>query len=138
MKKNLVEINNTTRAKIDEKLVKKTVEKFLHLFKINKSVSVAFVGDKAIQRLNKQYRGIDRVTDVLAFEGEDDFLGEIIIDYAQIKRQAKQFSKSAKEELVFILVHGLLHLVGFRDDTKEEKEEMIKKGEEIVKILGVL
>ena len=122
----MVEVNNKTRSRIDLKLVKRITEKFLEYYKIkNKEVSIAFVGDKIIRKLNKKYRHIDKVTDVLSFaDDEAGSLGELIIDYAQIKRQARKFSKNIRGELIFILVHGLLHLLGYEDRTDKGAREM--------------
>ena len=129
----MIEINNRTKAKIDIKLIKKVTEKFFAYYKIkNKELSIAFIGDMVMRRLNKRYRGKDRPTDVLSFRGNGNDLGEILIDYAQIKRQAKKYSKSVKEELIFILVHGLLHLIGYEDETKNGKIKMKKLGEEFI------
>ncbi|MBU0636925.1 MAG: rRNA maturation RNase YbeY [Patescibacteria group bacterium] len=124
----LVEINNQTKEEIDLGLVKKIIKLFLRSRRLNnKEVSLAFVDDKVIKKINKTYRNLDQVTDVLSFVGENNFLGEIIIDYSQIKKQAKQFNHSVKQELIFILVHGLLHLVGYDDATDKEAEEMEKQ-----------
>lgn len=135
-----VEINNKTKSHIELHLVKKTVEKFLEYYNLErKNVSIAFVGDKTIKLLNKKYRNKDSVTDVLTFANNDDFgvdsedsLGEIVIDYQQIKRQAKEFSKTPSAELIFILVHGLLHLLGYNDETEEARIEMINLGENFI------
>lgn len=133
----MVEVNNKTRSRIDLILVKKVARKFLKYYNINKGeVSVAFVGDRTIRRLNKTYRGVDKTTDVLAFPGEKDFLGEIIIDYAQIKKQARRFSHSVKQELIFVLVHGLLHLLGYDDKTEKGRREMEELGKEFMKFLN--
>ncbi len=129
----MVEINNRTKSHINLSLVKKVVENFLRAYKkIGYEVSVVFVGDSVIRRLNKTYRSRDRTTDVLAFRGEGKFLGEIIIDYAQIKRQAPKFSGNTQKELIFILVHGLLHLIGFGDKTEKGKREMEKLGKQFI------
>jgi len=131
----MVEINNKTRSKIDLGLIRKITEKFLKYYKLKgKEVSIAFVGDKTIKKLNKKYRNKNYVTDVLAFAGENDYLGEIVIDYAQIKRQAKRFSGGVKKELIFILVHGLLHLLGYEDKTEKDRQEMERLGEEFIKL----
>jgi len=142
-----VEVNNTTKEVVDVKLVKLVAEKFLKHYKKNKfEVSIAFVSDKEIQKLNKIYRGINKPTDVLSFEGDASagspqyrsgqaaqvFLGEIIISYSQIKKQAKEFGKTAKQELVFILVHGLLHLLGHTDETEKGRLGMIEEGERFI------
>jgi probable rRNA maturation factor len=133
--KNMVEVNNKTKSKIDTKLIKKIVDKFLEHYELkDKEVSLAFVGDSEIRKINKRYRQKDNVTDVLSFNGEGNFLGEIIIDYAQIKRQAKELGKKVDEELVFILVHGLLHLIGYDDETEKGRVEMIRMGEKFINL----
>ena len=134
-----VEINNKTKAKINLSLVRKIARKFLKKHKKEKKdLSIAFVGDGRIRELNKNYRKIDKVTDVLSFAGEEKFLGEIIIDYNQVKRQARQFRgqgmRAVKEELIFILAHGLLHLLGYDDGTEVGRREMERLGEEFIKI----
>ena len=103
---------------------KKVVLLFLKDNNLDLDVSLAFVGDKKIRDLNCKYRKKDSVTDVLSFEGEGDFFGEIVINYQQIKRQSKKYSSSFQEELVFILVHALYHLLGYDDDTEKGKKEM--------------
>jgi len=130
----IVEVNNQTKNKISIKLARQVAENFLVYYKIeSKEISIAFVGDSAIKKLNREYRHQDKATDVLSFVGEGDFLGEIIIDYAQIKRQAKESGKKINEELIFILVHGLLHLIGYDDKTEKGRLKMIKLGEEFLK-----
>lgn len=132
----MIEINNKTRSNINLGLVKKTTEIFLRKYnKAGHGVSIAFVGDATMRRLNKIYLDKDATTDVLAFSDTDSrdrvtgletdkSLGEIIINYAQVKRQAKRYSKSTQDELVFILVHGLLHLLGHDDSTDKGRKEM--------------
>lgn len=129
-----IEINNRTKSQIDLNLVKQVVKKFARANKVkSKEISIAFVGDAEIKKLNQIYRKVNQATDVLAFAGERDFLGEIIIDYKQIKRQAGRFKNSAKEEMIFILTHGLLHLLGHNDKTEPERARMIKIAETFIK-----
>lgn len=132
----MLELTNQTKSKIDKKRIQEVVELFLkHHGKIKKTVSVVFISDETIKKFNKMYRHKDEVTDVLSFEGSGDSLGEILIDYAQIKRQAKEYSDSVEEELIFILVHGLLHLLGLSDETDEEAEQMDSLGRKFIKKL---
>jgi probable rRNA maturation factor len=129
----MIEINNKTKSKIDLALIKKLVEKFLKLYnKKGFDISIAFIGDAAMRALNKKYRKKDKPTDVLSFSGERKFLGEVIIDYAQIKRQAKVYKNSVQRELIFILVHGLLHLIGFNDKIEKGRREMENLGNKFV------
>ena len=133
----VVEINNKTKNRIDLSLIKKAAEKFLRAYKkTDYSVSIALVGDKKIRKLNRRYRGVDGVTDVLSFPGEEKFLGEIIIDYNQVKRQAGKFGNKPKDELIFILVHGLLHLLGYDDRTEAGRKKMEKSGNEFIKFVN--
>jgi len=114
-------------------MVKKISEVFLReRRRKGYDLSVAIVGDGEIRKLNNAYRKIDRPTDVLSFAGEGKFLGEIILGINQIKRQARELKRSAKDELAFILVHGLLHLAGLDDKTEKGRLNMIKEAEKFL------
>lgn len=129
----MIEINNTTKTRIKTVKLIALLEKLLKVYKIKKrEVSIAIVGDTRIRSLNNIYRKKDKVTDVLSFEGEGDYLGEIIICFNQIKRQAKKANRKVEDELIFILVHGFLHLVGMNDETEINRLKMIKKGNELI------
>ena len=95
--------------------------------------SIIFVGDEEIHEINRDYRGVDRVTDVISFAFEDDgeklyngirVLGDIYICIPQMQRQAKEYGHSEKRELSFLTVHGLLHLLGYDHMTKEDEKVM--------------
>ncbi|KKR91357.1 MAG: putative rRNA maturation factor [Parcubacteria group bacterium GW2011_GWC2_42_12] len=128
-----IEINNRLNRKIDLKLVKRVAVEFARVYKIeDKEISLAFVGDAEIKKINQAYRGLKEPTDVLSFAGAGDYFGEIIIDYSQIKRQAGKFNHSAKQEMIFILVHGLLHLLGHDDKTEADRLKMIELGQKFI------
>lgn len=139
----MVEVNNQSGKRISVKSVKRVCGFFLKHYKIaGKDLSIALVDDKEMKKLNKKYRGKNSPTDVLSFSEEktpagfgDNFLGEIILGYDQIARQAKENKKTLNEELRFILIHGLLHLIGETDDTEEERTRMIKKGEGLIALM---
>jgi len=129
----MVEINNQTKNKIDLRLIERISEEFLKSRrKAGHELSVAIIGDAAMRKINRERRQIDKPTDVLSFRGEGKFFGEIILDYSQIKKQARELKKSAGDELVFILVHGLLHLAGYDDRTEKDRLKMIRLGEEFI------
>ncbi len=78
------------------------------------SVSIVTVGDAEMQKLNKQYRNIDAVTDVLSFPYDDDILtGEIVLCYPQALRQAKYKQAPIDRELAWLTTHGILHVLGY-------------------------
>lgn len=112
---------------IYKKLLDKTAQKILKVLKIKlPELSVALIGKAKMKELNWAYRKINRVTDVLAFD-----YGEIIICLPQAKRQAKEFGHALKKELEILLIHGILHIAGYDDEIKKEREKMLKKQEEI-------
>lgn len=88
---------------------------------------LAFVTEKAITKLNKDYRGINKPTDVLSFEPSD-----IIICEAYAKREAKRRAISAREELIRLAIHGVLHLSGYDHCTEKEEDEMFSLQERLV------
>ena len=110
------------------------------------SVSINFVSDEEIQRLNREFRNIDKVTDVLSFPNLNKtsneklkkfrkladfdtnllFLGDIVISKNVAKKQAREYGHSLKREVCFLALHGFLHLLGF-DHIKEEDEKIMTK-----------
>ncbi|MDD4900546.1 MAG: rRNA maturation RNase YbeY [Patescibacteria group bacterium] len=131
-----IEINNRTKKKINSSFIKGLVNKFVAEYQVKgEELSIAFVSDAEIKKLNRIYRDKSEPTDILSFAGEGELWGELIIDYDQIKRQAGQFGNSAREELIFILVHGLLHLLGYDDETEKDRQKMMEMGEQFMENL---
>ena len=109
-------------------------------------VSVSFVTNEEIHRLNRDYRGVDRSTDVLSFPldeedevfGEMDvLLGDIVISMETAMEQADEFGHSLTREVVYLTVHSMFHLMGYDHETEEEKTEMRGKEKAVLKELGV-
>ena len=106
--------------------------------KISGTVEGTVVSEKKIKQLNKDFRGKDKVTDVLSFsmrEGGEvtgPFFGELYLCYRQIKRQAESYGVAKKEEFTRMLVHGLLHLSGYDHQKKNEAKKMFALQEKIV------
>ncbi|MEQ9320241.1 MAG: rRNA maturation RNase YbeY [Polyangiaceae bacterium] len=100
-------------------------------------LSVALVDDACIQELNRDFRGKDRPTDVLAFamrEGEAmpeseelELLGDVVISVETARRQAERRGRRLLDELTMLLGHGLLHLLGYDHATKAEEKVMVEK-----------
>jgi probable rRNA maturation factor len=107
-------------------------------------VSVALVDDAYIRMLNREYRGVDQPTDVLAFPmGPDEgthaepTLGDIVISVERARDQARQFKHPLRREIAFLAVHGLLHLLGYEDETESGASAMWSKQKELLeRILG--
>lgn len=124
--------NRQDLIKIDEeieKIVEKSIEAALKEidFTEDYEVSVSFVGDEEIHELNRDYRGVDRTTDVLSFPMDDEFtnmLGDIVININKVIEQAKEYGHSEKREISYLTVHSTLHLMGFDHEEEEDKKEM--------------
>lgn len=122
-------------------------------------VDLTFVDDEQIHELNREYRGIDRPTDVLSFamneitdneleiiyeieEGEDlesvpDVLGDIIISVPRAKLQSEEYGHSLERELGFLFVHGFLHLLGYDHQDEASEAEMMGKQEAVLAEVGL-
>nr|WP_244269690.1 rRNA maturation RNase YbeY [Caldanaerovirga acetigignens] len=141
------------KIKVDQELqelIKKAVELTLDLEKADPKaeVSVALVDNAYIRQLNKIYRGKDEPTDVLSFSlGDESFiggyeeiehlLGDIVVSLEKAEEQANIYGHSFKREVVYLLVHGTLHLLGYDHENDEQRKVMREKEERILRALGL-
>lgn len=126
-----------------EELIKKAVEGTLEYeeFTSDCEISVTFTDNENIRELNREYRDIDRATDVLSFpmddEGDDVVLGDVVISLERAKEQAEEYGHSLEREISFLCVHSVLHLLGYDHELGEDEEkEMFEKQEEVLKKIG--
>ncbi len=146
---NKVTFNNLTEEKVEEeKLINDVLEFAMKKENLeNTSFSVIFVDNNYIHELNKNYRNIDRETDVITFALEDDesiingsdnrMLGDIYISLDKAHSQAEEYGHSFKRELSFLAVHGFYHLLGYDHMTPEEEKIMFGKQEEVLSEFGI-
>jgi len=117
----MIEIRNLTRKKIDEKFLKKLAKKVLKGENVKEGyLSIAFVGETRIRKINKQYRKRDKPTDVLSFK---DRWGEIVICPEEVKKNAKIYKVTFKKELARVLTHGILHLLSCKHSKEMQEKE---------------
>ncbi|MDD4601637.1 Endoribonuclease YbeY [bioreactor metagenome] len=121
----------------------------IHEISTQVEVSLVLVDDEYIHQLNRDYRGIDRPTDVLSFaldEGEEpdvfdgpeeDLLGDIIISLPTAFQQAEEYNHSIERELAFLTVHGMLHLLGYDHEDDNARQKMRHQEEAILSNLGI-
>ena len=105
--------------------------------KVNREqkINLILCSDYTIRKLNREYRNIDRATDVLSFPfGEPDFLGEIYISLQRAKVQARRYGISYNDEIVRLFVHGTFHLLGYDHIIESERLEMEKMERKYIKI----
>lgn len=139
-----------------EKTIEKVIEKCYEEEKLMQSMlttTITLTTPENIQKINKEYRKIERATDVLSFpifEKEEleekrkkqdftheDMLGDIIVSIEKVKEQANEYRHSFERELSYMIVHGFYHLLGYDHITEEQKSEMRAKEDKILKILKI-
>ena len=140
-------IFNKTEEKIDKSFVRKVVKHTLKKMEAEKSeVNIIFVGLEEIHEINKTYRNVDRPTDIISFALEDTedvtvyeerVLGDIYICLDKVHEQAKEYGHTEIREMAFLIVHGLLHLLGYDHMIKEEEKIMFGLQEEILNEMGI-
>ena len=142
-----VQADPAFQGKVDRERIRRVVLETLRREGTGKSLSLGLLitDDENIKRLNLRYRGTDLETDVLAFgmhDAEASFvtppsvpahLGDVVICYPRAEAQAEAFEQSVEEELDRLVVHGVLHLLGYEDRTAEERERMWERQEEILR-----
>jgi len=133
-----------------EENVRVAAEKVGELYGVeNGEVSVTLTNNEYIHTLNKQYRGIDRPTDVLSFalneseepdveDGPDvNVLGDLVISVERAKEQAADYGHSVKREIAFLTVHGMLHLLGYDHMEEQDRLEMEAEQRFVMEKLGI-
>jgi len=139
--------NKQTKIKIQRRKIRSTVLKLLKIMdSANKEISISFVDDNTIKQLNNHYLQRDHSTNVLSFslqEGEygninPHILGDIVISTETAQRDAAKGDLSLSEEIDFLIIHGLLHLLGFNHEntTKAQTTKMQMKERELFGILN--
>lgn len=123
----------------------KIVDYLVLKLKLNKDrfFECSFVSQEEMQEINNNYRGKNYVTDVISFAFDDEgmitpLLGEMFICVDKAKSQAIEYGHSFEREICFLFVHGLLHLLGFDHQTKEDEEEMFGLQNETLNKIGVV
>ncbi len=122
------------------------------LDKLKLYISITLTIPDVIKEINKEYRNIDKPTDVLSFPmfqrdeiqelikknyEVEDVLGDIIISIPRVKEQAIEYNHSFERELAYMVVHGFYHLMGYDHMEETEKKEMRKKEDEVLNKLGI-
>ena len=139
-----------------EEIIKRVVEKCFETEKMENSklyISITLTTHKNIQEINKEYRNIDKPTDVLSFpmfekeeieekiKNEDfefeDVLGDIVISVERVEEQAKEYGHSFERELAYMVVHGFYHLMGYDHMIEADKTVMRQKEENVLNVLEI-
>lgn len=134
---NVVIVNNTS---FDLTEVENKIKELFQIINDLNCFSVVFITKDEIHRMNKLYRNKDYATDVLSFATDGEIegdLGDIFISPEKAIEQATEYGHSFLREMLFLTVHGYLHLNGYDHETPEEEKVMMAKTEELLKLINL-
>jgi len=115
----------------------KTIETIWDATKAKGELSIVLADDAFVRDLNKSYRGKDKPTNVLSFPNDEEPLGDVILAYETVAREAEEQKKSFKHHAAHLIVHGILHLQGHDHEEEEAAEKMERKEARILRGLGI-
>ena len=141
-------LENGKKHKLDVKEYKDVIKKIFKTIDDNHIMNVIFVSKEKIQEINRDYRGLDKVTDVISFalhDNEDNFsleeeeieLGDVFICIDRAIEQASEYGHSVEREVGFLSVHGYLHLCGYDHMTECDEKIMFSRQDEILNKVGL-
>lgn len=139
-----MKINFFNKTKIKPWEYEKLIKNVFKQLNDKREFNIIFVDFAEIQRINREFRKLDKVTDVISFALCDDpdydndhELGDIFICLDQAFKQASDYGHSVTREVAFLAVHGYLHLCGYDHQTEEEENEMFTRQEQILEKAGI-
>jgi len=128
VKPNYLVINRQRKRAIDGAKVRRFLTKLTQNLEVEKAFSAVFVTDEVIRQYNRDYRGFDKPTDVLSFRGDDGYLGDILISAETAYNQArKSRTLTFQTNVQRLLLHGLLHLMGYDHETDDGQMRAIER-----------
>lgn len=138
--------NNQNKIKIDKRRIRSTVLRIMRILDCaDKEISLSFIDDEKIKKLNEEYLGKSKPTNVISFplqEGEysdinPNIMGDIVISTETAQRDALRGNLTLSQEIDFLIIHGILHLLGYNHEntTSEETNKMRKKEKDLFKVL---
>jgi probable rRNA maturation factor len=115
----VVLLNRQRRRRVDEARVRRVLRGAARQLRVSGEVALVLAGDRTLHRLNRDYRGKDKPTDVLSFPGEAAGLGDIVISVPTAERNARRLGRTLPQEIDVLALHGFLHVLGY-DHEKDD------------------
>jgi probable rRNA maturation factor len=116
---------------VDAARVRRVLRGAAHQLRVSGEVALVLAGDRTLHRLNRDYRGKDKPTDVLSFPGEEAGLGDIVISVETAERNARRLGRTLPQEIDVLALHGFLHVLGYdheKDDgTMDRLEQRLRR-----------
>ncbi len=115
----VVLLNRQRRRRVDASRVRRVLREAARQLRVSGEVALVLAGDRTLHRLNRDYRGMDKPTDVLSFPGEKAGLGDIVISVETAARNARRLGRTLPQEIDVLALHGFLHVLGYDHETDD-------------------
>jgi len=131
-----ITILDRSGTRVPSALLRKAIEAVLADYGVKGSVSLLLTDDEQVRTLNRRFRKVDEATDVLTFPGDSDHAGDIAISVPFAQRQADVRGIPINRELLYLSLHGALHLAGLDDIKPKERDRMVREMNRFASLLG--
>jgi probable rRNA maturation factor len=115
----VVLLNRQRRRRVDAPRLRRVLRRAARALRVSGEVALVLAGDGTLHRLNRDYRGKDKPTDVLSFPGEAAGLGDIVISVPTAERNARRLGRTLPQEIDVLALHGFLHVLGYDHETDD-------------------
>ena len=122
----IVLLNRQRRRRVDGARIRRVLRGAARKLRVSGEIALVLAGDQTLHRLNRDYRGKDKPTDVLSFPGEEAGLGDIVISVETAERNARRLGRTLPQEIDVLALHGFLHVLGYdheKDDGRMDRLE---------------
>jgi probable rRNA maturation factor len=123
----VVLLNRQRRRRVDAARVRRVLRAAARKLKVTGEIALVLAGDGTLHRLNRDYRGKDKPTDVLSFPGEEAGLGDIVISVPTAERNARRLGRTLPQEIDVLALHGFLHVLGYDHETDDGTMERLEQ-----------
>jgi probable rRNA maturation factor len=123
----VVLLNRQRRRRVDAARVRRVLRRAARKLGVSGEVALVLAGDRTLHRLNRDYRGKDKPTDVLSFPGEEAGLGDIVISVPTAERNARRLGRTLPQEIDVLALHGFLHVLGYDHETDDGTMERLEQ-----------
>jgi probable rRNA maturation factor len=123
----VVLLNRQRRCRVDAARVRRVLRAAARKLRVSGEVALVLAGDGTLHRLNRDYRGKDKPTDVLSFPGEEAGLGDIVISVPTAERNARRLGRTLPQEIDVLALHGFLHVLGYDHETDDGAMDRLER-----------
>jgi len=123
----IVLLNRQRRRRVDGARIRRVLRGAARKLRVSGEVALVLAGDRTLHRLNRDYRGKDKPTDVLSFPGEAAGLGDIVISVETAERNARRLGRTLPQEIDVLALHGFLHVLGYDHENDDGRMDRLEQ-----------